>query len=151
MRLHSLKSFRYCHGTNLLLALLLPTNLPGAQARHHMKRAPVHWVNERDSDVALVVTNLCQEDIFPGIQTQSGTGPASNGFKLSSGQSNNQTVSADWQGRVWARTNCTFNSDGSGPATAGGNNGDGRACLTGDCGGTIQCLGTVISNLPNRP
>ena len=131
------------HDSTLLLALLLPTCWSRVGAVHHLILAPVHWVNRRDSSVALVVTNFCQEDIYPGIQTQAGTGPASNGFKLSSGQSNNQTVSADWQGRVWGRTNCTFNSDGTGPATAGGNNGNGQACLTGDCGGTVECLGTV--------
>lgn len=130
-------------GPAMLLALLLSTYVKNAEPLHHMKRDPVHWVNQRDSNVVLAVSNLCQEDIYPGIQTQSGTGPASNGFKLSPGASKNQSVSADWQGRVWARTNCSFNSDGTGPATAGGNNGNGQACLTGDCGGTIQCLRAV--------
>lgn len=119
---------------SLLLALLLPPTI----AIHHMKLPPVHWVNKRDSTVPLKVTNLCNEDIYPGIQTQSGTGPDSSGFLLKPGTSNSQTVSADWNGRVWARTNCSFNAEGIASAT-----GSGPACTTGDCGGTVACPSTV--------
>ncbi|KAL9107750.1 MAG: hypothetical protein Q9227_007372 [Pyrenula ochraceoflavens] len=103
-----------------------------------MKRAPVHWVNKRDSALPLQIVNYCEEDIYPGVQTQSGTGPPQTGFLLRPGDSLNQTVSADWQGRVWGRTNCSFNADGTAPA----NNAPGKACLTGDCGGTVTCKGT---------
>ena len=122
----------------LLLSLLALSNAPTGYAVHHMKRAPVHWVNRRDDGKPLRVTNNCEDDIYPGIQSQAGDGPESNGFHLAPGDSKSQTVSADWQGRVWARTNCSFNSDGTAAAS-----GSGKACLTGDCGGTIACLGTV--------
>jgi hypothetical protein len=56
-------------------------------------------------------------------------------FKLSPGSNQTVHVSDDWQGRVWGRTNCTF--DGSGNAS-----GNGPACTTGDCGGVVQCQGT---------
>ena len=125
--------------SKILIALALSAWIQGTTAEHHMKRAPVHWVNRRDSSVPLQVVNYCQEDIYPGIQTQAGTGPQQTGFLLSPGGSLNQTVSADWQGRVWGRTNCSFNAAGTAPA----NNAPGKACLTGDCGGTVDCKGTV--------
>jgi hypothetical protein len=127
----------------LFSALLLLSCLPTSDAIHHMKRAPVHWVNRRGDAKPLKVTNNCQQTIYPGIQTQAGDAPEKNGFKLSPGQSKSQTVSADWQGRVWARTNCSFNADGTSSAS-----GTGPACLTGDCGGTVACFGTVRASRP---
>ena len=132
-RLNPLQSLRLF----IILAWLLSTT---TYAMHHMKRDPVSWVATRDtSQKPLVVTNKCGETIYPAILTQSGTGPGTTGFKLSPGGSQNLAVSADWQGRVWGRTNCSFNSAGTGPDHAGGVNGNGAACLTGDCGGTVQC------------
>lgn len=109
-----------------------------------MKRAPVHWVSPRDDASRLFrVTNLCTSDIYPAILTQAGTGPQFTGFLLNPGRSTSFTVSANWQGRIWGRTNCSFNADGSAPAQAGGIDGSGKACLTGDCGGVVECKGTV--------
>jgi Thaumatin family len=119
---------------SLLLALLLSPTI----AIHHMQLPPVHWVSKRDSGVPLKVTNKCSEDIYPGIQTQSGTGPPSSGFRLGPGASNSQMVGADWNGRVWARTNCSFNVQGTASV-----NGAGPACTTGDCGGAVACPSTV--------
>lgn len=112
-------------------------------ALHHMKRPPLAYVGRRAETVPLVVKSLCSETIYPGIVTQSGTAPSTGGFELQTGEQRNLTVGADWQGRVWGRTNCSFNSQGTGPANAGGNNGGGRACGTGDCGGIINCKATV--------
>lgn len=106
---------------------------------HHMKRDPIAWVRQRDDSVPLVVSNQCPETIYPGILTQSGSDPGTGGFKLSTGETKNLTVGSDWQGRVWGRTNCSFNSDGSGPSNTGGNNGGGSACGSGDCGGVVNC------------
>lgn len=94
-------------------------------------------------DVPLVVTNNCPETLWPGIGTQAGTGPTSQGFELTPGSSMNQTVSGDWQGRIWGRTNCTFNAAGTGASNLNGNNGGGAACDTGDCGGVLNCVITV--------
>ncbi|KAL1643361.1 hypothetical protein SLS61_009283 [Didymella pomorum] len=100
-------------------------------------------LNRRKLDITpLLVTNNCPDDIWPGISTQSGNGPDTTGFKLSPGDTKNQTVSEDWQGRVWARTNCTFNSDGTGPAS-----GSGKACYSGDCNGMLNCQGDVPVSL----
>ena len=115
-----------------------------------MKRQPLAYVSRRDENVPLVVKNLCAETIYPGIVTQAGTAPSSGGFELQSGQTKNLTVGADWQGRVWGRTNCSFNAAGTGPSNDGGLNGGGVACGTGDCGGIIDCKATVCI-FPRRP
>ena len=108
-----------------------------------MKRLPLAYVSRRDENVPLAVKNLCAETIHPGIVTQSGTAPSSGGFELQSGQTRSFTVGADWQGRVWGRTNCSFNAAGTGPSNHGGLNGGGVACGTGDCGGILECKATV--------
>jgi hypothetical protein len=121
----------------LCTALFVLASLPLADAMHHMAlKAPRKQLRRKLDITPLLITNRCPGDIWPGISTQSGNGPKENGFKLQSGETKNQTVSEDWQGRVWGRTNCTFNSDGSGPAQSGGN---GKACLSGDCYGKLDC------------
>ena len=127
----------------LMEAIFLTCLFTSGSALHHMKRAPIAYVSQRDESVPLAAKNLCAETIYPGIVTQSGTGPASGGFGLRTGESKSLTVSADWQGRVWGRTNCSFNGDGTGPSNNGGYNGGGVACGTGDCGGIIDCRATV--------
>ncbi|TKA69199.1 hypothetical protein B0A49_03447 [Cryomyces minteri] len=96
------------------------------------------------TNTPLIITNYCAETIYPGITTQGGTGPQSNGFELQSGGNFSQDVSADWQGRVWGRTNCSFNSQGTGPANSGGSKY--QACDTGDCNGVVDCK--VTGNTP---
>ncbi|KAF2222679.1 thaumatin family-domain-containing protein [Elsinoe ampelina] len=105
-----------------------------ANAEHHMKRK-VEIRQGGSTSVPLVVTNRCAQTIYPGFVTQGGTGPGSQGFELRPGTNRRQTVSTDWQGRIWGRTNCSFNAQGN---SAGG----GPACSTGDCGGTINCVAT---------
>lgn len=106
---------------------------------HHLSRPAMHLANRQDSDLPLVVTSYCTEPIYPAILTQSGTGPAKAGFRLENGDSIPQTVSADWRGRVWGRTNCTFNPDGSLPQSGQG----GSPCSSGDCGAFVECQGAV--------
>ena len=89
--------------------------------------------------IQLTIANGCGESIWPGIVTQSGIGPGSGGFELTPGTSRLMFISADWAGRIWGRTDCSFNSDGSGPSTDDGVNGYGAACLTGDCFGKLNC------------
>jgi hypothetical protein len=99
---------------------------------------------KRDGSLPLVISNLCDSTIWPGIGTQAGTGAGTGGFELASGDSRSFMVSADWQGRVWGRTNCSFNVAGNGPANI--MNG-GAACYTGDCGGVLDCVATVSKRL----
>jgi beta-mannosidase len=117
-------------------ALLALSSLPIADGLHHMaKRAPRRLERRKEPVTPLLVTNNCPETIYPGISTQSGDGPSKNGFKLDPGESSNQTVSEDWQGRVWGRTNCSFNADGTKPKDGGY-----KACRTGDCNGIVNCV-----------
>ncbi|KAF7954464.1 hypothetical protein EAE96_005585 [Botrytis aclada] len=94
---------------------------------------------KRDGAIPLVISNNCPETIWPGIGTQAGTGAGVGGFALQTGESKSLTVSADWQGRVWGRTNCSFAVGGNGASNAAGNDGSGSACVTGDCGGLLDC------------
>jgi beta-mannosidase len=99
-------------------------------------------LHRRKLDITpLLVTNQCPENIWPGISTQSGQGPSVNGFLLEPGETRNQTVSEDWQGRVWGRTNCSFSDDGSSAAS-----GRGKACSSGDCNGALDCRVGVSDN-----
>lgn len=93
--------------------------------------------------ISLIVTNNCPETIWPGIGTQNGIGPGTGGFELDPTFSLQLWVSADWQGRIWGRTNCSFNADGTGPSNLNGVNGGGAACTTGDCFGRLDCVFTV--------
>jgi Thaumatin family len=113
---------------------------------------PARWgpPEKRDS-VPLVISNQCEATIWPGIGTQAGTGAGTGGFELAPGSSKSLMVSADWQGRVWGRTNCSFNVAGTGASNLNGNNGGGAACKTGDCGGVLSCVITVkLTSFPSN-
>ena len=129
----------------LVLQVAFHIFFPRTNGLHHMKRAPLHYVSQRDESRPFSIVNRCAETIYPGIATQGGTPPRRSGFQLSPGGEVNLSVSADWQGRIWGRTNCSFNSDGSGPSTFGGVNGYGRSCSTGDCNGILDCRASVSS------
>jgi hypothetical protein len=88
----------------------------------------------KGSAVPLNIKNLCSNTIWPGLATQAGEGPSVGGFELKSGASKNLTVATSWNGRVWGRTNCTFNGAGTG------------SCATGDCGGILNCSTPVSAN-----
>lgn len=121
---------------NICAALLAVSSVPLVDALHHMaQKAPLRLDRRKEPITPLLVTNNCPETIYPGISTQSGDGPKENGFKLDPGQSHNQTVSEDWQGRVWGRTNCSFNDEGTAPKDGGA-----KACRSGDCNGIVNCV-----------
>ncbi|KAI9750198.1 MAG: hypothetical protein M4579_006567 [Chaenotheca gracillima] len=86
-----------------------------------------------------MITNQCSETIHPAVLTQSGGGPSTGGFALLPNHTRNLTVGPDWQGRVWGRTNCSFNLHGTGPSKEGGIDGSGKSCNTGDCLGVLDC------------
>lgn len=116
-------------------ALIALSGLPLVDGLHHMAvKAPRRLQLRKEPVTPLLVTNYCAETIWPGVSTQSGDGPKENGFELQPGKTHNQTVSEDWQGRVWGRTNCSFNDQGTGPKSGGG-----RACRSGDCNGILNC------------
>lgn len=106
------------------------------------------WANQSLSNpIALIITNNCPDPIWPAIASQDGTGPGTGGFRLDPTFSVELWVTSRWQGRVWGRTNCSFNEDGTGPANLNGVMGNGMACMTGDCFGVVDCAFTVCSGL----
>ena len=102
---------------------------PGAESN------PILGTRQNGGGVPLIVRNGCGETIYPAIITQSGNGPGTGGFQLNPGDSRTLSVDKAWQGRVWGRTNCSFNGGGGGSG--------GPACSTGDCGSTLSCQGAV--------
>ncbi|KAK4575041.1 hypothetical protein LTR86_000893 [Recurvomyces mirabilis] len=107
-----------------------------ASAEHHMRTNNIAIRQNGNTNTPILVTNLCSETIYPAILTQGGTGPQNTGWVAAPNTNVTVQVSEDWQGRVWARSNCTFNSNGQGNA-----NGGGSQCTTGDCGGLLACKG----------
>lgn len=75
----------------------------------------------------LLINNKCAYPIWPGVLTANGNSTSA-GFHLPAASNQSVTVSWDWIGRVWGRTNCTFDE-----TTKLG------TCLTGDCGGKLEC------------
>lgn len=116
----------------------LALSIPLAAAEHHFKQPPLHLALRQDANRPIRVTNHCPENLWPAFLTQHGVGPPKTGFLLGPGQTNSQEVSGDWQGRVWARTNCSFGNAGA-PASGNG----GAPCRTGDCGNFLECQGAV--------
>ena len=77
---------------------------------------------------SITITNSCLDDIWPALLTTNNTGPYQSGFYLASQKSIQLWVSNDWIGRIWARTNCSFNeSTNTGP------------CFTGSCANVMNC------------
>ncbi|KAF8097109.1 hypothetical protein N665_0294s0015 [Sinapis alba] len=78
-----------------------------------------------------VITNNCPFTIWPGTLAGSGTQPLpTTGFRLDVGQSVSIPSVLGWSGRIWARTGCNFDANGTGK------------CTTGDCGGKLECAGS---------
>ncbi|KAK3009980.1 LOW QUALITY PROTEIN: hypothetical protein RJ639_010950, partial [Escallonia herrerae] len=71
------------------------------------------------------IINDCKETIWPGITPNSNF--SGGGFTLKQGQSAVFAAPPGWGGRIWGRTGCNFDNNGSG--------------TTGGCGGSIKCTG----------
>ena len=91
------------------------------------KRGPP---DDEEDGIPIHITNNCGETIWPGIETQSGTGPGTGGFEQAPGNTTRLWVSPEWQGRIWGRTNCTVS-------------GESASCETGDCGQLLDCQAGV--------
>lgn len=83
--------------------------------------------------VPLQIYNNCPDTLWPAIYTASGTGPSTGGFELTAGANKSLEVASDWDGRVWARTNCTSSGDGL------------LTCQTGSCQGQMDCSSLSVS------
>ncbi|KAH9819899.1 pathogenesis-related protein 5-like [Teratosphaeria destructans] len=113
------------------ICLILPLR---TLALHHLRQPQLLQPIPRQSNgggggLPMIITNQCEETIFPALSTQGGTG---SNVKSTMSPNTNQSfsVSSDWQGRIWGRTNCTFNNNTE--------SGGGSSCTTGDCG-TEDC------------
>ena len=135
----------------LFSVFVLGQNIPDAvlQVSQSSSLFGASLANKRATGLPLQVTNSCPQVIYPAFLTQAGTGPAVGGLELDVGASQTLTVSSDWQGRVWGRTNCSFNSAGTGASNNGGLNGGGEACVTGDCNGELECAVSVSHQNPS--
>lgn len=159
----SMRSFSYTplftHSFILIVYLALFSMLLGCVyaadhgVHHRLVPHPVSFdlvARDRDIGKPIKVTNRCLDVIHPGVSTQTGAGPSTHGFELKSGTSRTLTVGSNWQGRVWGRTNCSFNAAGTGASNRGGLNGAGKACMTGDCSGLLDCKVSVSESSDSR-
>ena len=74
--------------------------------------------------------NNCGNTVWPGIQGGEGKAPLMDGgLRLRSGENVNISAPEGWSGRFWGRSLCSFDQSGRG------------TCITGDCGGKLQCSG----------
>lgn len=132
-----------CLNHGLFVSLVALAILPAATATIDNTTLSSNFQTRQAASIPLVIKNNCAETIWPALASQAGTGPGVGGFELATNASRSLTVGADWQGRVWGRTNCSFNAAGTGASNLNGNNGAGRSCGTGDCNSVLNCIVTV--------
>ncbi|KAL6275896.1 hypothetical protein ACE6H2_019497 [Prunus campanulata] len=104
---------------NNSLALLLTTFLILCSLAHATSPAPF-----------LTLVNNCPFPLWPGIQPNSGHPVLERGGFYLPALSHRSfpTPTQPWSGRIWARTHCTQTQNHF-------------SCLTGDCGGRLECNG----------
>ncbi|KAF5450767.1 hypothetical protein F2P56_031094 [Juglans regia] len=78
-----------------------------------------------ESARVFTIINNCKETIWPAVTP--GENFNGGGFELKPGQSIVLTAPVSWSGRIWGRTGCKFDSNGSGK------------CQTGACGSSLKC------------
>lgn len=117
-------------------ASLLPLLLLAAQSAV-ASELEIRQITSSPEAMPLRIINNCAETIWPALLTQAGKGVAA-GFGLKSGGFEETDIAEDGQRRLWGRTNCSFNSNGSGAAS-----GFPWARETGDYDSALSCVGTV--------
>ncbi|KAL6844239.1 hypothetical protein ACP4OV_025912 [Aristida adscensionis] len=78
-----------------------------------------------DSARVFTIVNECKTTIWPGASPGDSFGGG--GFALRPGQSMVFNAPVGWSGRIWGRTDCTFDAGGNG------------SCSTGACGTALKC------------
>jgi hypothetical protein len=71
------------------------------------------------------IINQCKTVIWPAVTPGDSFGGG--GFSLRPGQSMVFKAPVGWSGRIWGRTDCTFDASGNG------------SCATGSCGSSLRC------------
>ncbi|CAN6339080.1 unnamed protein product [Urochloa humidicola] len=79
------------------------------------------------SAATFTITNNCSFTMWPAAV------PVGGGVQLNPGQTWTLDVPVGTSGRIWGRTGCSFNGNGS---SSGGH------CDTGDCAGELSCRGS---------
>ncbi|KAE9458543.1 hypothetical protein C3L33_09545, partial [Rhododendron williamsianum] len=93
----------------------------------------VFFLGPRVSATVFTLENNCSYTIWAGTLCGNGVGVLGDGgFALAPGASTQFPAPTGWSGRFWARTSCNFDGSGNG------------ACVTGDCGGSLQCTGSGV-------
>jgi hypothetical protein len=84
---------------------------------------------------SFIIVNNTSQTIWAAIAGNAGfTTPANGGWIMPPGSTYTVKVANNWQGRIWGRTYCSFDSSGNG------------SCETGDCGHVLQCNGATASS-----
>ncbi len=84
----------------------------------------------------VTLTNTTQQTVWAVSTGNPGYTPPDGGvWELAPGQTTTVTYPSSWNGRIWGRTGCSFNSAGQG------------SCETGDCGSGLTCA-NVADDLP---
>ncbi|CAI9095196.1 OLC1v1031080C2 [Oldenlandia corymbosa var. corymbosa] len=98
-----------------------------------------HCEGVANAAAAFTLENKCRETVWPAIINNGASRElSSTGFALQPGDSETIQGESSWGGRIWARTHCTNDSNGSN-----------FRCLTGDCGsGRVECSGNSSSAPP---
>jgi Thaumatin family len=104
-------------------ALILSSGLT-----QHSQIPPPASIPQIANNVTFIISNQCDMPIWPAFVTAQNVGPYAQGFVLPSGSFIKLWVSSDWNGRIWARTNCSFDS-----STNEG------FCATGSCMNRLNC------------
>jgi hypothetical protein len=85
--------------------------------------APSAGAGER----VVTFVNLTSQTVWPAAQADPSQPLAATGWVLAPGASLSIQMPDHWNGRLWGRTGCSFDSAGNGH------------CVTGDCSGHFQC------------
>ncbi|CAM0144880.1 unnamed protein product [Urochloa decumbens] len=78
-----------------------------------------------ESARVFTIINQCKTVIWPAVTPGESFGGG--GFPLRPGQSMVFTAPVGWSGRIWGRTDCSFDASGNG------------SCSTGSCGTLLRC------------
>ncbi|XP_076954991.1 pathogenesis-related thaumatin-like protein 3.5 [Bidens hawaiensis] len=85
-----------------------------------------------DCERVFKIINDCNETVWPAITP--GENFDGGGYALQANDSRVHTAPIGWSGRIWGRTKCKFDNNGSG------------TCLTGQCGSSLHC--SVSGQIP---
>ncbi|GAA5876282.1 hypothetical protein JCM1840_003605 [Sporobolomyces johnsonii] len=82
-----------------------------------------------DTDRTFTIKNNCNYALWPAVTNYGANSgyTGSRGWEAAAGNSTTITIPSPWNGRIWARRDCTFDSSGSG------------SCVTGNCDGGLEC------------